>query len=563
LRGVPDDRLAAVDGDLDELPGRLDRLAALVQRLAGETGWRPRTTADLAAGLPLLARVEEVLRTYVPAALRTDLAQASAVLARQPRSLLSAEERERRRELKRLAALRQDGASFGPADVEVLGALQRDWAAAFGGAPAPFASRRELVDLLEPLRRSLSAVADVVPDVPVDPELDRLGQVVDRLRDVSRAAQARGDRAAVDAEGLGDLAAAVPAGSGRSDITRLVDGTHWRAALEDSAPGGAPVERVADEFRRLDEQRRARGARELQLALSGARARPVQVGAGPQQSDEQSDEQADEVLVVDDAHLLPAAGLADAAGRAAQLVLLGTAGGVEGSAWERVGAAVGTVSVPLRTQPSTLVEAVTAAVSGTGVEVVAGPPTAADLELREGGARLLVGLEDALASWRVQDREVVRPARARTAGLAYRLVRVADWSTDARAVARALAEEVRALAPVVEEAPVPAVLAAPVPVESFPKGLGSAQDAQRAVSEFVAVLGGGNPNIDQTPPATVDAAVALAYADLGVTAADAAVLDTAMDLLGYRRRGTKVLRSFKESLQRQKKKMRGAGVRIP
>ncbi len=76
-------------------------------------------------------------------------------------------------------------------------------------------------------------------------------------------------------------------------------------------------------------------------------------------------------------------------------------------------------------------------------------------------------------------------------------------------------------------------------------------------------LDGGNPNIDQTPPAAIDAAVALAYADLGVTAADATVLDAAMDLLGYRRRGTKVLRAFKESVQRTKKKMRGAGVRLP
>ncbi|GAB3464865.1 hypothetical protein AB1207_14435 [Kineococcus endophyticus] len=558
LRGVPDDRLAAVAADLERLPDQLDRLAGLVQRLTSETGWRPRTTADVAAALPLLGRVDDALRTYVPAALRTDLDQAAAVLARQPRSLLSAEERERRRELKRLAALRHDGASFGPGDVETLGALQRDWAALLGGAPAPAPSRGELSELLEPLRRSLAAVAEVLPDVPTDPELERLGTVGDRVRSAVGAVRSRQDRAAVDAEGLAYLAAAVPAGSGTADVARLVDGTHWRAALEASTPGGAPVGRVAEEFRRLDEQRRARSARELQLALSGARARPVVVAPA---DDAPAPEV--EVLVVDEAHRLDAARVADLAGAARQLVLLGTPGDGT-SAWDRAARAVTPVPLALSPQPSTLADAVTAALVSAGVDVVpAAPDLPAERELRDGGARLLLGLEDALASWRVQDREVVRPARARASGLSYRLVRMADWSADPRAEARALAEEVRALAPVVEEATVPPVLAAPLPVESFPKGLGSAEDAQRAVTDFVTALDGGNPNIDQTPPAAVDAAVALAYADLGVTAADAAVLDAAMDLLGYRRRGTKVLRAFKESVQRTKKKMRGAGVRLP
>lgn len=558
LRGVSDDRLAAVAADLERLPDQLDRLAGLVQRLTSETGWRPRTTGDLAAALPLLRRVDDALRTYVPAALRTDLDQAAAVLARQPRSLLSAEERERRRELKRLAGLRHDGASFGPGDVETLGALQRDWAATLGGAPAPAASRADLADLLEPLRRSVSAVAEVLPDVPADLELDRLADVADRVRRAGRAARSRQDRAAVDAEGLADLAAAVPAGSSTADVARLVEGTHWRAALEASAPGGAPVARVAEEFRRLDDQRRARSARELQLALSGARARPVEVAS----SDDAPGPEVD-VLVVDDAHRLDAARVADLAGTARQLVLLGTPGDGS-SAWDRAARTVTPVPLPLDPQPSTLADAVAAALAPAGVEVVpAAPGHPAERELREGGARLLLGLEDALAAWRVQDREVVRPARARATGTGYRLVRMADWSADPRAEARALTEEVRALAPVVAETPVPPVLAAPLPVESFPKGLGAAEDAQRAVTDFVTALDGGNPNIDQTPPAAVDAAVALAYADLGVTAADATVLDAAMDLLGYRRRGTKVLRAFKESLQRSKKKMRGAGVRLP
>lgn len=562
-RGVPDDRLAAVAADLERLPDQLDRLAGLVQRLTSETGWRPRTTGDLAAALPLLRRVDDALRTYVPAALRTDLDQAAAVLARQPRSLLSAEERERRRELKRLAALRHDGASFGPGDVETLGALQRDWAAALGGAPAPAASRADLADLLEPLRRSVSAVSGVLPDVPTDLELDRLADVADRVRRAGRAARSRQDRAAVATEGLADLAAAVPAGSSTADVARLVEGTHWRAALEASTPGGAPVARVAEEFRRLDDQRRARSARELQLALSGARARPVVVASSDDAPEPEVAVWEVDVLVVDDAHRLDAARVADLAGAARQLVLLGTPGDGS-SAWDRAARAVTPVPLPLDPQPSTLADAVAAALAPAGVEVVpAAPVHPAERELREGGARLLLGLEDALAAWRVQDREVVRPARARATGLGYRLVRMADWSADPRAEARALAEEVRALGPVVEEAPVPPVLAAPLPVESFPKGLGAAEDAQRAVTDFVTGLDGGNPNIDQTPPAAVDAAVALAYADLGVTAADAAVLDAAMDLLGYRRRGTKVLRAFKESVQRTKKKMRGAGVRLP
>ncbi|MEZ0166607.1 hypothetical protein AB2L27_17755 [Kineococcus sp. LSe6-4] len=568
LRGVPEERLAAAADDLDRLPDGLDRLAALVPRLASETGWRPRTVSELAAGLPVLTRVEDALRTYVPAALRTDLDQTAAVLARQPRSLLSAEERERRRELKRLAALRHDGASFGPGDVEALGALQRDWAATVGGAPAPAASRADLADLLDPVRRSLVAVADVVPDVPADPELDRLGDVAGQVRRAARAVRGRQDRAAVEVEGLADLAAAVPAGSGPADVARLVDGTHWRAALEAADPGGAPVARVAEDFRRLDEQRRARAVRELQLALSGARARPVQVaGREPgEQTGEQAGEQTGDVdvLVVEDAHRLAAPAVAELADRAGQLVLLGTGGGEDGSAWTRAAAVLPVLALPLPVRPSAVAEAVTSALTAAGVEVVpAGTPGAAELELREGGARLLLGLEDALATWRVQDREVVRPARARATGVPYRLLRVADWSTDPRAVARSLAEEVRALAPAVEQAPAAAAPAVPVPVESFPKGLGAAEDAQRAVSDFVTALAGGNPNIDQTPPATIDAAVALAYADLGVTAADAAVLDAAMDRLGYRRRGTKVLRAFKESVQRTKKKMRGAGVRVP
>ncbi len=461
LRGVPDDRLAAVAADLERLPDRLDRLAGLVQRLTSETGWRPRTAGDVAAALPLLGRVDDALRTYVPAALRTDLDQAAAVLARQPRSLLSAEERERRRELKRLAALRHDGASFGSGDVEALGALQRDWAAVLGGAPAPAASRAELAELLEPVRRSLSAVAEVLPDVPTDPELDRLGELADRVRRAGRAVLSRRDRAAVATEGLTDLAAAVPAGSSTADVARLVEGTHWRAALEASTPGGAPVGRVAEEFRRLDEQRRARSARELQLALSGARARPVVVASAGDAPGPEVDVPAVDVLVVDDAHRLDAARVADLAGAARQLVLLGT-GGDGASAWDRATRAVTPVPLALTPQPTTLADAVTAALVAAGVDVV---PTAPDLpaerELRDGGARLLLGLEDALASWRVQDREVVRPARARATGLSYRLVRMADWSADPRAQARALAEEVRSLAPVVEEAPVPPVLAAP------------------------------------------------------------------------------------------------------
>ncbi|MFB9376872.1 hypothetical protein [Kineococcus gynurae] len=104
----------------------------------------------------------------------------------------------------------------------------------------------------------------------------------------------------------------------------------------------------------------------------------------------------------------------------------------------------------------------------------------------------------------------------------------------------------------------PAVAASP----ELPPGLGSTADAERVVAEFRDALGTAHPNIDQTPPAAVDAALALAYARLGVKAADPAVLEAAQDILGFRRRGVKVLRAFKESMLRSKKKMRGSGVKI-
>ncbi|WP_432495472.1 hypothetical protein [Kineococcus auxinigenes] len=82
------------------------------------------------------------------------------------------------------------------------------------------------------------------------------------------------------------------------------------------------------------------------------------------------------------------------------------------------------------------------------------------------------------------------------------------------------------------------------------------------MNAFTAGLGGTHPNVDQTPVEAVDAAVALAYGRLGVKAQDAQVLEAAMDLLGFRRRGVKVQRAFKESTQRAKKRMRAAGVKI-
>ncbi|MCI2238929.1 hypothetical protein MO973_29420, partial [Paenibacillus sp. TRM 82003] len=96
----------------------------------------------------------------------------------------------------------------------------------------------------------------------------------------------------------------------------------------------------------------------------------------------------------------------------------------------------------------------------------------------------------------------------------------------------------------------------------LPPGLGAAADAQAVVAGFTTGLGGGHPNVDQTPVEAVDAAVALAYGRLGVEAADTEVLAEAMDVLGFRRRGVKVQRAFKDAVQRAKKRMRGAGVRI-
>ncbi|WP_432543081.1 hypothetical protein [Kineococcus sp. SYSU DK002] len=553
LHGADDEQVAAAGDALDALPATLDRLAGLLARLGAEVRWRsPRTLADVEVAPALLARVEQALRTYVPSALHTDLDHAAAILARQPRSLLSAEERERRRELKRLSSLRHDGAGFGTGDVQALTELHRAWAERADGTPATFSGRDELVAVLDAVRRDLPVVAALLPGVPADPEVAALPGLADRVRGAAAAARARRDRAAVSADGLEDLVAAVPAGASPAEVARLVEGTTWRALVEAPDPGGVPVDRLAEEFRRLDEQRRARAARELQLALSGARAVAVTVAAEPDAGDL-------DVLVVDDAHRLDAGRVADLAGRARQVVLLGT-GADQGSAWDRARAALGAVSLDLPRRASAVRDAVAAAVTAAGPSAEAG--TGADLVLRADGAVLLLDLEDSLALLRVQDREVALPARHRAAGEAYRLLRVADWFTDPRGTARRLVEELRAVQPATPAAaPVP--VPAPVPAESFPKGLGSAQDAHRAVSEFVAALAGGNPNIDQTPAATVDAAVALAYADLGVQAADAAVLDAAMELLTYRRRGTKVLRAFKESVQRSKKKMRGAGVKVP
>ncbi|WP_432513096.1 hypothetical protein [Kineococcus sp. SYSU DK001] len=556
LRGVDDERVAAAADALDALPATLDRLAGLMARLGSEVRWRtPRTLADVEAAPALLARVEQALRTYVPSALHTDLDHAAAILARQPRSLLSAEERERRRELKRLSSLRHDGAGFGSGDVQALTELHRAWAERADGTPASFPGREELVAVLDAVRRDLPVVAAVLPDVPADPDVAALPELADRVRRAAAAARARRDRAAVSAEGLEDLVAAVPAGSGPAEVARLVEGTTWRALVEAPDPGGVPVERLAEEFRRLDEQRRARAARELQLALSGARATAVAVTDEPTGPDL-------DVLVVDDAHRLDADRVAGFAAHARQVVLLGTGSHDPvpdpGSAWAR--AALSALSLELPRRASGVRDAVAAAVAAAGPSAEAGSGT--DLVLRADGAVLLVDVEDSLALLRVQDREVALPARHRAAGEAYRLLRVADWFTDPRGTTRRLVEELGSVRPAAPEA-VPVPVPAPVPAESFPKGLGSAEDAHRTVADFVTALAGGNPNIDQTPAATVDAAVALAYADLGVQAADAAVLDAAMELLTYRRRGAKVLRAFKESLQRSKKKMRGAGVKVP
>ncbi|GAA0297608.1 hypothetical protein [Kineococcus aurantiacus] len=587
LAGAGDEEVAAAAGDLETLPGLLERTAGFADRLVG-LGWRaPATVGDLVPAPALLARVEEAQRTYVPAALVTDLDQARAVLARQPRSLLSAEERERRRELKRLSALRRDGGSFGAADVEALEAVQRAWAQHAGGAPAVLPERAELAGLLESLHGAVPRVAAVLAGLPADASalaVADLGPVAERVRRAARAAHARRERAAVSAEGLEDLVAAVPAGAGREEVVRLVEATTWRAVGQAPDPGGVPVDVLAEEFGRLDDLRRARAVRELQLALSGARAHPVVVGGTAGAADAPVvDVLVVDVLVVDDAHRLPASRVAELAAGVRQVVLLGGAGdggaleggalegGAADSAWLRARGLVTPVDLTLPRGRSALREAVVEALRAGGADVSAAGEAAgraaggagsegAELVVSVGGARLQLDLEDALAPWRVQDREVALPARRRAAG-PHRVLRAAEWFTDHRGATRRVLEEVRALEPVAP--PVPVAVVAPPPVDSFPRGLGSAEDAHRTVAEFVTALAGGNPNIDQTPPATVDAAVALAYADLGVQAPDAEVLDAAMTLLTYRRRGAKVLRAFKESVQRSKKKMRGAGVKVP
>ncbi|PRY12995.1 hypothetical protein [Kineococcus rhizosphaerae] len=561
LAGASDEQVAAVADALETLPGLLERTAGFVERLQ-RLGWRgPDTVDGLDVAVAVLARVEDVQRTYVAAALHTDLDQARAILARQPRSLLSGEERERRRELKRLSALRHDGGSFGTADVDALAAVHWAWGEHANGTPAVLPDRADLVALLASLRRDLGRVREVL-DVPADPPVAHLAELAGTVRAAAAAARARQDRAAVAVDGLDDLAAAVPSGATTDEVARLVEGTTWRAVGEAPEPGGGSVEDLAEEFRRLDDLRRARAVRELQLALSGARAHAVLVGDDAGQDAGPDAGPADvpvDVLVVDDAHRADAARLAQLAEGARQVVLLGSGDGAPDAAWARARQLLPVVSLELPLRRSALHDTVAEALRAAGPAV--GDDPASGLVLTEGDTRLRVDVEDALAALRVQDREVALPALRRAEGVPYRVLRVADWFGDHRGTTRRVVEAFRALEPAAPAGPVAPVVP-PAPVDTFPRGLGSAEDAHRAVSEFLTALGGGNPNIDQTPVAVVDAAIALSYADLGTQAGDQAVLDAAMDLLTYRRRGVKVLRAFKDSLQRSKKRMRGAGVKV-
>ncbi|MGI4894946.1 MAG: hypothetical protein ACRYF3_07535 [Janthinobacterium lividum] len=608
--GPSDEEVDAVLPHLTALPGALERLSQLLDGFVTDLSWRrrPRTLQELHRALDLLRQVDDAQRTYLPLALGADLDQARAVLTRQHRSLLSAEERERRREVRRLAALRHDG-SFGLADVEVLQDLQRAWAEHADGPPTTWPGSAELAGHLDNVHTALASTADVLAPQLTGPaggpdafDLAESGALSAAAQTLVSNAQARHARSTLPQDVLEDLVTALPSGASAAEADEFVRALWLRALVADRLASFDTEPLTADlvtEFRTLDAARRAHGARELATSLEDGRAPVVTtVATGSSVASASPDESPYDVLVVDDAQLRTGDEVAELAAQARQLVLIQTvaAAGAD-SAWARTALVLAPhhlVNAPVPTDDAvgvlraSLATAVRAAgLSAVEGATVAGEPVDVLVTGDTQGRTLALDLDASAADLpTVQDREVARPARWEAAGSGHHRVRTADWFRDPRSSTQQIVEAFRALpAPIPTPTPTPTPTPAPTPTPTptptasslrtgqaapaetqaplaVPSGLGLLSDAEATVSAFVAGLDGSHPNVDHTPAAVVDAAVALGYARLGVSTGDTQVMDAAMDLLGFRRRGIKVLRAFKESLQRSKKRMRGAGVRI-
>ncbi|NAZ85903.1 hypothetical protein, partial [Kineococcus indalonis] len=563
------------------------------------------------------------------------------------------------------------------------------WSARTAGPLRAWPGLPDLAARVDDARRLLTAAAAAGVPLPADPTgvaLADLPALAERAGRAGAALTHRRQRERLSAEGLEELAAAVPAGAGEDDVARLVRAAWLRArteaAVADLLAGGAPGE-LAAAFRDADASRRRAAARRLRSALSDPAAAPrVRVVAG---AAELADGEEFDVLLVDDVQRRPAEDVLALARRARQLVAVGTAEGTgtgDGSAWSALAAALVPHALawppaPAHAPTAALRDAVATALRAAGLPVTDGAPVAGhpvDLLVARDpdGDGPALALELDGAPWRalptVRDREVARPEQLQRAGLAVHRVWSTAWFRDprgevqrvveawrraeqeraeqeraeqeraeqeraeqeraeqeraeqeqaeqeqaeqeqaevlareeaervareeaeraaqqeaeraaqreqaellareeaeraAREEAERVAREQAERAPA-EEVPQAGADAGPVAAPTVPEppaGLGSAAGAQATVDGFTAGLGGAHPNVDQTPVEAVDAAVALAYARLGTTAQDTAVLDAAMDVLGFRRRGVKVQRAFKESVQRAKKRMRGAGIRI-
>ncbi|MCI2238590.1 hypothetical protein MO973_15105, partial [Paenibacillus sp. TRM 82003] len=452
----PEDADRSFDA-LDRLPATLGTLTDLTERLTADLGWQPlRTLADAERALALLERAEAAARTYVPLALTADLDQARAVLTQQQRSFLSAEERTRRREVKRLSALRHDG-SFGLHDVEELQELRRAWAEHAAGPPTAWTGRPQLAQALGTARTLLTRAATALPGAPQDAgtlELAASRDLADRATAARDALLGRRRRAELSGQGLDELAAVVPAGAGEEDVARLVRAAWLRARAEAALAGpDGDIGALAARFRALDERRARAAAARLGAALdTGAapRCRVTDGTTGLPAPGEDFD-----VLVVDDAHRRPLEDVTALAGRVHQLVAVGSAnaaGTGDGSAWSALAALLEPTATHLPAAPAdpattALREDVATALRTAGLQVgtgedVAGSPVDLLVTAGPGTAALAVDLDG--SGYRVlptvRDRDAARPAQVEAAGVAFERLWSADWFRDPRGQVQRITE---------------------------------------------------------------------------------------------------------------------------
>ncbi|WP_432496734.1 hypothetical protein, partial [Kineococcus auxinigenes] len=453
-------------GALDPLPAALEALTAGTGRLDAELSWRPlRTLGDAERALALLERVETAQRTYLPLALTADLDQVRAVLTQQQRSFLSAEERTRRREVKRLAALRHDG-RFGLRDVEELTDLRAAWAQHAAGPLRTWPTRAELARQLTEVRRLLAAAAAALPPLPEPAELElaQLGDLATRAAQERDAAHDAHQRRQLADQGLQELAEAVPAGASTQDVALLVRATWLRAradaALADlDAAADRPGE-LAAEFRALDLRRSLAGARRLREALADSSAPRCRVTGGHLPGGDALEGEEFDVLVVDGAHRRAAEDVLALARRARQVVAVGEAAGAgtgDGSAWSALAALLpvqgaGWPAAPEHAAGTAVREAVAASLRAAGLVVTTGREVAGypvDLlvasSAQAGEPVLAVDLDGVAhhALPTVRDREVARAEQLQDAGLVPHRVWSGAWFRDPRGEVQRVVEALR------------------------------------------------------------------------------------------------------------------------